>query len=74
MVTNMMIHEVVPGDTLYDIAKSVYCDGDRWRDIWCHNRHIIANPDLIYPGLKLKLPYATKKKFIDIGIIPLPPE
>ena len=47
---------VVKGDTLSRIAKHEYGDAAKWRQIYEANTDIIKNPDLIYPGQKLRLP------------------
>lgn len=46
---------VKPGDTLSGIAKDKLGDGNRWPEI-AKNNPQIKNPDLIYPGDKVKLP------------------
>ena len=47
---------VAKGDSLSLIAKREYGDAAKWRKIYDANRDIIKNPDLIYPGQKLKIP------------------
>ncbi len=47
---------VVKGDTLSQIAECEYGDASRWREIYQANRATIKNPNLIYPGQKLRLP------------------
>jgi LysM repeat protein len=47
-------HVVVPGDTLWDLAKRFYGDPFRYHEIAAANH--IANPDLIIPGQKLVIP------------------
>ncbi len=47
---------VVKGDTLSQIAEREYGDASRWREIYQTNRATIKNPNLIYPGQKLRLP------------------
>jgi hypothetical protein len=47
---------VVPGDTLSGIAQRELGDGQRWREIYDLNRDQISDPNLIYPGMVLKLP------------------
>ena len=49
------IHVVVPGDTLYGITQEVYGDGDDWPQIW-HDNPSIGNPNLIFPGERIRLP------------------
>ena len=44
------------GDTLWDIAQSVYGNPLRWKDLYEANRSILSNPNRIYPGQTLVLP------------------
>ena len=45
-------------DCLWNIAKKpkIYANPFLWPKIWQGNRDQIKNPDLIYPGQKLKIP------------------
>jgi nucleoid-associated protein YgaU len=47
-------HKVVPGDTLWDIAKRFYGNPFRYHEIAAANG--IANPDLIFPDQVLVIP------------------
>ena len=49
-------YEVQPGDSLSKIAKHVYGDATRWKEIWEANKASIPNPDLIHPGQQLSMP------------------
>lgn len=49
-------YTVVKGDSLSKIAEREYGDANRWRDIYEANRASIKNPNLIYPGQKLRIP------------------
>lgn len=49
-------YTVQSGDCLWNIAKSLYGDGSRWREIYDLNADKISNPNLIYPGQELTLP------------------
>ena len=49
-------YEVQKGDTLSKIAKNVYGDASRWKEIWEMNKAQIPNPDLIHPGQQLTMP------------------
>ena len=51
-------YTVVAGDSLSKIAKKIYGDGGRWKEIFEANRDKIKNPDLIHPGQVLKIPGA----------------
>ncbi len=50
-------HDVVKGDTLWDISGSgsAYSDNMQWPLLFKYNRDIIKDPDLIYPGQNLKI-------------------
>ncbi len=49
-------YEVQSGDSLSKIAKHVYGDATRWKEIWEANKAAIPNPDLIHPGQQLSMP------------------
>ena len=49
-------YTVVKGDSLSKIAEREYGDANRWREIYEANRASIKNPNLIYPGQKLRIP------------------
>jgi len=49
-------YTVAKGDSLSKIAKHVYGNANRWKDIFEANRDQLDNPDLIQPGQILKLP------------------
>jgi nucleoid-associated protein YgaU len=51
-------YTVVKGDSLSKIAKREYGDANKWRTIYEANRHLIKDPDLIYPGQLLTIPEA----------------
>jgi hypothetical protein len=48
-------HEVVAGDTLTQIAETNYGNWVKWKDLWKLNQEHISNPDLIFPGQRLRL-------------------
>jgi nucleoid-associated protein YgaU len=50
------LYEIRKGDSLSAIAKREYGDASKWRTIYEANRDVIKNPDLIYPGQKIKIP------------------
>jgi hypothetical protein len=47
--------QIKVGDTLTQIAESNYGNWVKWKDLWNLNRENIPNPDLIYPGQRLRL-------------------
>ncbi len=49
------IYEVQKGDTLWKIAQKYYGDGNRWKKIYEDNKEVIKDPDLIYPGQKIRI-------------------
>ena len=49
-------YEVVPGDTLGDIAQKYYGQASQYMKIFEANRDILDNPDLIKVGQKLRIP------------------
>ena len=62
----MRVHHVIHGDTLWDLAKQYYGDGEAWRRIYAANAghrqadgRALSDPDLILPGWTLTLPGPT---------------
>lgn len=49
-------YTVKSGDNLWQIAKSVLGNGDRYKEIYELNKDKIKNPSLIYAGTVLKMP------------------
>ena len=48
---------VKSGDTLSDIAQSEMGDAKRWPELYEANKDAVGkNPDLIHPGLELRIP------------------
>jgi LysM repeat protein len=50
-------YTVRPGDTLSSIAQRFYGNPADWRGLYEANRSVIHNPDAIYPGEVLSVPY-----------------
>ena len=50
------VHVVVSGDTLSGIAEHHLGDAARWPEIFDLNRHLISDPDEIFPDQVLTLP------------------
>jgi nucleoid-associated protein YgaU len=55
------LYVVKRGDTLHGISKQVYADGDQWHRIQQANPIVLKNPDLIHPGLVLRIPKGQAK-------------
>lgn len=49
-------YEIKPGDTLWKIASDHLGDGNRYPEIFEANREVIQDPDLIFPGQKIRIP------------------
>ena len=49
-------HLVVEAESLWSIAHRHYGDGTRWTEIFDANRHILAEPKDLRPGMELVLP------------------
>jgi len=49
-------YEVVKGDSLWKIAEKFYGNGSKYTGIFEENREVIKDPDLIFPGQKIRVP------------------
>ncbi|MDC0948610.1 peptidoglycan-binding protein LysM [Gammaproteobacteria bacterium] len=49
-------YEIQKGDTLWKIAADNLGNGARYTEIFEANREVIKDPDLIYPGQKIRIP------------------
>lgn len=58
-MANGFTHTVQPGDTLSGIAAEQLGDAARWPEIFALNRHIVEDPNKIFPGQVLTLPDST---------------
>ena len=55
--TSTRTYTVKSGDTLSGIAESEMGDAKRWPELYAANKDAVGkNPDLIHPGLELKIP------------------
>jgi nucleoid-associated protein YgaU len=55
---NVTFYDIQKGDTLWAIAEKHYGDGNKYHQIFEANREVIKNPDLIFPGQKIRIPAA----------------
>jgi nucleoid-associated protein YgaU len=55
---NVTFYEIQKGDTLWAIARNHYGDGNKYQQIFEANREVIKDPDLIFPGQKIRIPAA----------------
>lgn len=55
----MRFHEVTYGENLASIARDYYGIGDTRHAlfIWQHNRDIIPNPNQVFAGQRILIPY-----------------
>ncbi len=49
-------HTVQEGETLYGLAQRYYGDGDRFADLFRHNKDVLTTPDRLPPGTVLVIP------------------
>lgn len=49
-------YEIQSGDTLWAISQKFLGNGARYNEIFEANKEVIKNPDLIYPGQKIRIP------------------
>jgi LysM repeat protein len=50
------LYIVKHGDTLIQISIDIFGDYSRWKEIYGMNKDILKEPEMVYPGQKLKLP------------------
>ena len=55
-VEEVEYYEIQKGDTLWKVASQFYGDGNKYTAIFEANREVIKDPDLIYPGQKIRIP------------------
>lgn len=55
-VEEVTYYEIQKGDTLWKVATEFYGNGSKYTAIFEANREVIKNPDLIYPGQKIRIP------------------
>lgn len=57
------MYVVKPGDTLWKIALELYGNPSLYQLIFQANKHIITDPDVIYPGMELTIPEVPRSTF-----------
>jgi nucleoid-associated protein YgaU len=50
------IHVVKEGESLWKIAKAELGKGERWNEIYEQNRDLLAKPESVHKGMRLRLP------------------
>ncbi len=53
--TDTSFYVVKEGESLWEIAKKIFGDGERYKDLLRLNPNLKGNPALIYPNLKLRV-------------------
>ncbi len=53
---NVTYYEIQKGDNLWKIADKFYGDGTKHTKIFADNREVIKDPNLIFPGQKIRIP------------------
>lgn len=54
--TNVDYYVIEKGDSLWKVAQKMYNDGSQYERIFSENREVIKDPDLIFPGQKIRIP------------------
>lgn len=49
-------HTVQEGETLYGLAQRYYGDGDKFAELFRHNKDVLTTPDRLPPGTVLVIP------------------
>lgn len=52
----VQFYEIAKGDSLWKIASKFYKDGSKYPKIFEANKEVIKDPDLIFPGQKIRIP------------------
>jgi nucleoid-associated protein YgaU len=55
--TVMVWHRIVDGDSLPELAERYLGDRQRYRELFEFNRDVLASPDVLPIGQKIKVPF-----------------
>jgi len=68
-----LIHTVVAGDTLWELAAKHLGSPWKWTEIWEHNR-FVTNPHYIYPGIRIVIfpPAPIAVAMTEVSTLPPP--
>lgn len=55
-VEEVQYYVIQSGDSLWKISSEFYGNGAKYQAIFEANREVIKDPDLIYPGQKIRIP------------------
>jgi nucleoid-associated protein YgaU len=56
----LLLHKVRPGDRLWDLSAHYYQDPLKWKRLFRENRDHVADPDVIFPGQRIRVPIRTR--------------
>lgn len=55
-VIDVNYYDIQEGDSLWKIAEQFYGNGSQYEKLFDENREVIVDPDLIFPGQKIRIP------------------
>ena len=58
-IANVEFYTIESGDTLWAIASKFLGNGSKYTEIFEANKEVIQDPDLIFPGQKIRIPKAS---------------
>ncbi len=61
VVDETVYYTIEKGDTLWAISKKYLGNGAKYTEIFEANREVIKDPDLIFPGQKIRIPNSIKQ-------------
>ena len=54
-------YTIEKGDSLSEIAEREYGDAQKWKVLFEANKEVIEDPDLIYPGQRIRIPAGSER-------------